>query len=92
MFDRRIILRLFAALPLAQMAQQSPIQQRAIPPATPPRPRVIPMDFIVRYQLQPTAAPYGPFLFGTNGQAYDFDEVMRAVFEMTREHWYIPKK
>jgi hypothetical protein len=88
MFDRRAILRLFASAPLAQMAQQSPIQHAA----PPPRQRVIPMDFIIKYRLRPSATSYGPFLIGDDGQPYDFDEVMGAVFEMTREHWALPKR
>jgi hypothetical protein len=100
MSSRRTFIELLVALPAAvtlaqaqmapNLARQSPMPIAQAAPQ--PHARVVPMDFIVKFRLRPSLAPYGPFLVGEDGQAYDFEEVMRAVFEMTRDHWILPRK
>ena len=55
------------------------------------RRRVVPLDVIKRFELKPSAARFGPFLLGEDGQAYDFDDVIGVIFELTAEHWRIKK-
>ena len=85
MQNRRAILRLLAAAPLAQMAQIPSHATSSVQPVQ--RRRVIPMDVIDRFKLRPTMNQYGAFLLGEDGQPYDFDDVLAVIFEMTADHW-----
>lgn len=87
---RRTVLGFLAAAPLAQMVPSQQVAQSAR--VAPQRRRVVPLDFIQRYKLTPSQNPYGPYLLGQDGMPYDFDDIMWAVFEMTRDHWQIPRK
>jgi hypothetical protein len=100
MISRRKALALLPAIALTSTLEaQSQMQQSVkapplpAPPAPVQRQHVLPLDFIQRYKLRPTTtSQYGPFLLGMDGLAYDFDDVMAAVFEMTRDHWQLPRK
>ena len=83
--NRRNLLRLLSALPFFMQIRDPFQQQKVI------RRRVVPLDVIIKFKLQPTNAPYGPFLLGEDGKSYDFDDVVAVIFEITKEHWQLKK-
>jgi hypothetical protein len=75
MMKRRQFVGLLAAAPLAQLQSKSV------------RRKVVPLEAIQKFNLQPTHVPFGPFVLGEDGKTYDFDDVIAVLFEITREHW-----
>lgn len=47
---------------------------------------VIPKEVIEQFDLRPSEG-YGLWVLGEDGRPYALDDVLRVIFEMTKEHW-----
>jgi len=47
---------------------------------------VVPRAVVERFKLRPSEG-YGLFVLGEDERPYNLDDVLAALFELTRQHW-----